>query len=87
MAVDVVLKLNGYKGQSVPLEYTLHDARNDLSFVSRRLPITPDADTWTRRGRVWLPIPTAGTYYVQVVLGDSTGRKAEGPRTGEFSVQ
>lgn len=87
VAVDVVLKLDGYKGTSIPMDYTLHDARNQLPFVSRRVPVAPDADPWSRRGRLWLPVPSAGTYYVQVVLGDSTGRKLEGPRTEEFTIQ
>jgi hypothetical protein len=86
VAVDVVLKVNGYKGASIPMDYTLHDARNQLAFVSRRVPVAPDADAWTRRGRLWLPVPSAGTYYVQVVLGDSTGREAKGPRTDDFTI-
>lgn len=87
VAVDVVVKLSGYKGQTVPLDYTLYDARTRLPFVSRRVPVAADAEVWSRRGRLWLPIPSAGTYYVQVVLGDTTGRKAEGPRTEDFTVQ
>lgn len=86
VAVDVVLKVNGYKGASIPLDYTLHDARNRLPFVSRRVPVTPADETWTRTGRLWLPVPAAGSYYVQVVLGDSTGRKLEGPRTDTFTI-
>lgn len=86
VAVDVVLKVDGHKGASIPMDYTLHDARNRLPFVSRRVPVAPDADRWSRRGRLWLPVPSAGTYYVQVVLGDSTGRKAEGPRTEQFTI-
>ena len=86
VAVDVVLKVDGYKGRSIPMDYTLHDARNQLPFVSRRVPVTPTDETWTRTGRLWLPVPSAGTYYVQVVLGDSTGRKLEGPRTDDFTV-
>lgn len=85
--VDVLVILDGYQGQAVPLDYTLHDARNGLPFVSRRMPLAPDSPKWTRRGRLWLPVPAAGTYYVQVVLGDSTGREAEGPRTEDFTIQ
>ncbi|HEX6042113.1 hypothetical protein [Longimicrobium sp.] len=87
VAVDVVLKVNGYKGASIPLDYTLHDARNQLPFVSRRVPVTPTDESWTRTGRLWLPVPSAGTYYVQVVLGDSTGREAKGPRTEDFTIR
>ena len=87
VAVEVMVKLSGYKGQTIPLDYTLHDARNDLPFVSRRVPVTPDSDQWSRRGRLWLPVLSAGTYYVRVVLGDSTGRKLEGPRTEDLTIQ
>lgn len=87
VTVDVVVKLNGQKGAKVPLDYTLHDARNDLAFVSRRMAMEPDQEQWSRTGRVWLPIPSPGTYYVQVVLADSTGRKTDGPRTDDFTVQ
>ena len=47
----------------------------------------PDAPQWSRRGQLWLPVLSAGTYYVQVVLGDSTGRKTDGPRTQDFTIQ
>lgn len=87
IAVEVMVKLSGYKGQTVPMDYTLHDARNDLPFVSRRVPLAPDSDEWSRRGRLWLPVHSAGTYYVRVVLGDSTGRKVEGPRTEDLTIQ
>jgi hypothetical protein len=87
VTLAVVLKVDGYKGATMPLDYTLYDARTQMPFVSRRVPITPDADTWTRRGLLWLPIPSAGTYHVQVVLGDSTGRKREGPRTEDFTIR
>ncbi|HEU4882938.1 MAG TPA: hypothetical protein VFT45_11845 [Longimicrobium sp.] len=87
VAVEVVLKIDDYKGSTLPLAYTLHDARNELPFISRKVPITPDAETWSKRGYLWLPIPSAGSYYVQVVLGDSTGRKTDGPRTEAFTVQ
>ena len=87
VTVDVAVKLNGQKGAKVPLDYTLHDARNDLPFVSRRMAMEPDAEKWSRTGRVWLPIPSPGTYYVQVVLADSTGRQTDGPRTDDFTVQ
>lgn len=86
VAVEVVVKIDGYKGSTLPLDYTLHDARNQLPFVSRKVPVTPDKDRWSRRGQLWLPVPAAGTYYVQVVLGDSTGRKTVGPRTDDFTV-
>jgi hypothetical protein len=36
---------------------------------------------------VWLPVPSPGTYYVQVAVNDSTGRSTEGPRTADFTVQ
>lgn len=87
VAVEVLLKIDGYKGSTLPLAYTLHDARNQLPFVSRKAPITPDAPTWSRKGQVWLPVLAAGTWYVQVVLGDSTGRKGDGPRTYDFTIQ
>jgi hypothetical protein len=86
VTVEVVVKLDGYKGEKVPLDYTLHDARNSLPFVSRRVAMQPDAPEWSRRGQVWLPVPAAGTYYVQFVLGDSTGHKPIGSRTQEFTV-
>jgi hypothetical protein len=87
VAVEVVLKIDGYKGSTLPLAYTLHDARNQLPFISNKVPITPDAETWSRRGHLWLPVLSPGSYYVQVVLGDSTGRKTDGPRTEDFTVQ
>ncbi|WP_420130686.1 hypothetical protein [Longimicrobium sp.] len=87
VAVEVLLKIDGYKGSTLPLAYTLHDARNQLPFVSRKAPITPDSDQWSKRGHVWLPVLAPGSYYVQVVLGDSTGRKTNGPRTEDFTVQ
>jgi hypothetical protein len=87
VAVEVLLKIDGYKGQTIPLAYTLHDARNQLPFVSRKVPVAPDADRWSRRGQLWLPVLSAGTYYVQVVLGDSTGRKTVGPRTEDFTIR
>lgn len=87
VAVDVVVKLNGQKGSKVPLDYTLHDARNGLPFVSRRMAMEPDGEQWSRAGRVWLPVPSPGVYYVQVMLADSTGRKTDGPRTDIFSIQ
>ena len=87
VAVEVLLKIDGYKGQTIPLAYTLHDARNGLPFVSRKVPVAPDADQWSTRGQLWLPVIAAGTYYVQVVLGDSTGRKTVGPRTDDFTIR
>jgi hypothetical protein len=87
VAVEVVLKIDGYKGSTLPLAYTLHDARNQLPFISRKVPVTPDAETWSRRGHLWLPVPSPGSYYVQVVLGDSTGRKTDGPRTEDFKIE
>ena len=86
VTVEVVVKLDAAKGEKVPLDYTLHDARNQLPFVSRRVPLAPDAERWSTRGHLWLPVPTAGTYYVQVVVGDSTGRKPAGPRTEAFTI-
>jgi hypothetical protein len=87
VAVEVLLKIDGYKGQAIPLAYTLHDARNQLPFVSRKVPVAPDADRWSTRGQLWLPVIASGTYYVQVVLGDSTGRKTIGPRTEDFTIR
>lgn len=87
VTVDVAVRLNGQKGAKVPLDYTLHDARNNLPFVSRRIAMEPNEEKWSRTGRVWLPIPSPGTYYVQVVLADSTGREIGGPRTDDFTVQ
>jgi hypothetical protein len=87
VTVEVLLKIDGYKASTLPLAYTLHDARNQLPFVSRKAPITPDSEQWSRRGHVWLPVLAPGSYYVQVVLGDSTGRKTDGPRTEDFTVQ
>lgn len=87
VGVEVDVTLNGMQGQGVPLAYSLHDARNKVPFVSQTVPVTPDAPTWRRRGYVWLPVPSPGTYYVQVVLADSTGRKTDGPRTQDFTIQ
>jgi hypothetical protein len=87
VTVEVLLKIDGYKGSTLPLAYTLHDARNQLPFVSRKAPVTPDDETWSQRGHLWLPVLAPGSYYVQVVLGDSTGRKTEGPRTEDFTVR
>ena len=87
VAVEVLLKIDGYKGSTLPLAYTLHDARNQLPFVSGKVPIMPDEEQWSKRGQVWLPVLAAGTYYVQVVLGDTTGRKTDGPKTEEFTIQ
>jgi hypothetical protein len=87
VAVEVLLKIDGYKGQAIPLAYTLHDARSQLPFVSRKVPVAPAADRWSTRGQLWLPVISAGTYYVQVVLGDSTGRKTVGPRTEDFTIR
>lgn len=86
VTVEVLLKIDGYKGSTLPLAYTLHDARNQLPFVSRKAPITPDSEQWSKRGHLWLPVLAPGSYYVQVVLGDSTGRKTDGPRTEDFTV-
>ncbi|HLM69058.1 MAG TPA: hypothetical protein VK358_16075 [Longimicrobium sp.] len=87
VTVDVVVKIGGQKGRKVPLDYTLHDVRNDLPFVSRRMAMEPDQEQWSRAGRVWLPVPSPGTYYVRVVLADSTGRSTSGPRTEDFTIQ
>jgi hypothetical protein len=87
VTVEVLLKIDGYKGSTLPLAYTLHDARNELPFISRKVPITPDAERWSERGHLWLPVLSPGSYYVQVVLGDTTGRKTDGPRTEAFTVQ
>lgn len=87
VTVEVLLKVDGLKGSTLPLAYTLHDARNQLPFVSRKAPVTPDGEPWSKRGHLWLPVLAPGSYYVQVVFGDSTGRKTEGPRTEDFTVQ
>jgi hypothetical protein len=87
VTVEVLLKIDGYKGSTLPLAYTLHDARNQLPFISRKAPIKPDSEQWSKRGHVWLPVLAPGSYYVQVVLGDSTGRKTDGPRTADFTVR
>lgn len=87
VAVEVALQIDGRRGRSVPLAYSLHDARNGLPFVSRTSPITPDAARWSRQGQVWLPVPSPGRYYVRVVLNDSTGRREDGPRTQDFTIE
>lgn len=87
VAVELDLRLDGREGKGVPLAYTLHDARNDLPFVSHTLPVTPDAPKWRKRAYVWLPVPSPGTYYVRVMLNDSTGRKTDGPRTQDFTIE
>ena len=45
------------------------------------------AARWSRRGFVWVPIPGPGSYYVRVMLNDSTGRRTDGPRTEDFTIQ
>lgn len=87
VGVELDVSLNGHPGDSIPLAYSLHDARNDIHFVSRTIPVVPDAPRWRRRAHVWLPVPSPGTYYVRVVLADSTGRGTDGPRTQDFTVQ
>jgi hypothetical protein len=87
VAVEVTLRIDGMEGRSVPFAYTLHDARNDLPFVSTTIPLKPDAPRWSRQGYIWLPVPAPGSYYVRVMLNDSTGRKNDGPRTQDFSIQ
>lgn len=87
VAVQVDLRIEGMRGKRVPLAYTLHDARNGIPFISRTIPITPDAPRWHRQAHVWLPVPSPGTYYVHVVLNDSTGRRTDGPRTQDFTIQ
>lgn len=87
VAVEVTLRIDGMEGDSIPFAYTLHDARNDLPFVSTTAPLKPDAPRWSRRGFVWLPVPAPGSYYVRVMLNDSTGRKNDGPRTQDFTIQ
>lgn len=86
VAVEVDLRATGMQGKSMPFAYSLHDARNDLPFVSRTIPVTPDAQQWSKRGHVWLPVPSPGTYYVRVILNDSTGRRTDGPRTQDFTI-
>ncbi|HEX6367294.1 MAG TPA: hypothetical protein VF006_00095 [Longimicrobium sp.] len=87
VAVEVDLRATGLQGKSLPFAYSLHDARNDLPFISRTIPVTPDAREWSRRGHVWLPVPAPGSYYVRVILNDSTGRRTDGPRTEAFTIQ
>jgi hypothetical protein len=87
VAVEVELRMTGHEGRSVPLAYSLHDARNGLPFVSSTIPVTPDAPRWRRRGHVWLPVPSPGTYFVRVMLNDSTGRRTDGPRTQDFTIE
>jgi hypothetical protein len=87
VAVEVDVRLEGFAGDSVPLAYTLHDARNKVPFISQTVPVTPGAEVWRRRGQVWLPVPSPGTYYVQVALNDSTGRRTDGPRSSDFTVR
>jgi hypothetical protein len=87
VAVQLDLRMSGMKGKSVPLAYSLHDARNNIPFISHTIPIKADAVRWTRQGYVWLPVPSPGTYYVRVMMNDSTGRKTDGPRTEDFTIQ
>jgi hypothetical protein len=87
VAVEVDLRATGMQGKSMPLAYSLHDARNDLPFISRTIPVTPDAQRWSRQAHVWLPVPSPGTYYVRVILNDSTGRRTDGPRTEDFTIR
>lgn len=87
VAVEVNVTLNGYANDSIPLAYTLHDARNKVAFVSKTMPLVPDADRWHRRAYVWLPVPSPGSYYVQVTLNDSTGSKKDGPVSRPFTIQ
>jgi hypothetical protein len=87
VGVEVDVTLDGQQGDSIPLAYSLHDARNDVHFLSRTIPVVPGAPRWRRQGHVWLPVPSPGTYYVRVVLADSTGRDVDGPRTKDFTIQ
>jgi hypothetical protein len=87
VGVEVDIMLHGQQGDSVPLAYSLHDARNNVHFVSRTVPVVPDAPRWRRHAHVWLPVPSPGTYYVRVVLADSTGHRTSGPRTRDFTIQ
>jgi hypothetical protein len=87
VGVEVDVSLNGMQGKDVPLAYSLHDARNDVHFVSQTIRMTSAAPSWRKKGYVWLPVPSPGTYYVRVVLADSTGHGTEGPRTQDFTLQ
>lgn len=87
VAVELDMTLDGQQGKGVPLAYSLHDARNNAPFVSRTIPVVPDAPRWRRQAHVWLPVPSPGTYYVRVVLADSTGHSTSGPRTKDFTIQ
>lgn len=86
VAVELAVTLTGLAGDSIPLAATLHDARNDLPFVSRTLALTPDAERWRRQGWVWVQVPSAGSYYVRLALADSSGRSTSGPRTQAFTI-
>lgn len=86
VGVEVDVSLNGMQGKDVPLAYSLHDARNDVHFVSQTIRVKSDAASWRKKGYVWLPVPSPGTYYVRVVLADSTGHGTEGPRTQDFTL-
>jgi hypothetical protein len=87
VAVEVTIRIDGMQGKGVPFAYSLYDARNDLHFVSTTIPLVPDAPQWSRRGFVWLPVPAPGSYYVGIALNDSTGRKTDGPRTQDFTIE
>jgi hypothetical protein len=84
--VEVVVKRDGQKDVAVPLWYALHDARDSAAVLHRKVTVQPDSSEWSRRGHLWLPVPAAGTYYVQLVLSDSLG-KPVGPRTEDFTMQ
>lgn len=84
--VGVTVQLSGRKGHRVPLEYDLHDARDDRLWGGRYTFLAPDAEEWTRTGPVWLPLPAPGTYYVRFTLNDSLGRVVSDPRTQDFTI-
>lgn len=87
VAVEVRLRIEGMEGESVPFAYALHGALNNLPLVSTTIQLQPDAPRWRRQGHVWLPVPGPGSYYVRVTLNDSAGRRTDGPRTEDFTIQ
>src|SRR5687767_4834388 len=50
VGVEVDITLEGQQGDSIPLAYSLHDARNDVHFLSRTVAVVPDAPRWRRHG-------------------------------------
>ena len=86
-AVEVDITLDGFARKRVPLAYSLHDAATGQQFRKTTTSLVPDAPRWRRLAHLWVDVPAPGTYYVQVVLGDSAGHRSAGPRTLDFTVQ